>query len=1340
MIDATLVDKTFSAIPSLHPKIGDEETFRRALAFLTSINRIDLSGKSVNANLLNIDSNFSAYLQRNEPAILSLIKEAHNRYSQVGNTPNTPNNQTITETVYEEIEEPNKVISETKIIEKEPVKKQTVKKEDIAIWIARSRKTLAEATGYPEDMLGEDLDLEADLGIDSVQRAEIWGILVNEFELDKEAKPAKIKTLTELATELQKIASPTTEITEQIEQTTEKQANSKEITVTKENLSVWIERSRKTLAHATGYPEDMLGENLDLEADLGIDSVQRAEIWGTLVNEFELDKEARPAKIKTLTELATELLKIASPTTEFTEKVETTTDKEATKQENTTTNGDVSVWIERSRKTLADATGYPEDMLGENLDLEADLGIDSVQRAEIWGTLVNEFELDKEVRPAKIRTLTELATELLKIASPTENNYVQVDKVTEQAETTTKNETTKQENTATNGDISLWIARAKKTLAEATGYPEDMLGENLDLEADLGIDSVQRAEIWGTLVNEFELDKEARPAKIRTLTELATELLKIASPSTKEATKQEDTEEVQGKTKITINKKETDEADANVLFYSNYSKIDENKIEKFDCKKILTIISNENDVRTWNKHFKSIEKQAEVLSITKFLEIKDISKITAEIDSIIILSHNSLLKSKLTGTKLSKKILESTLNLYKVFRKLADFVKKEPVRIICPIAQDGAFGAIDSNFNPQGSFPAGFIRSLQHELPNCKFQLIDAGKTNWKDVISKTVDILLPFHEAGLVNNEWIHPVLMETVPSERIIEPVAKGDLVLVTGGARGIVYKCVAEFAKRTNCKLLLTGRTELPNEKETWLKIAKSDLAQEMMKLEIAMVNEKKITLGDAKRITAKYKTQYELFQNMQELKNNKIDYIYKVCDVQNQKLFSTLIKDTLKKEKIKGIVHGAGVQKSQLFDELTEQAIELTIKTKLEPLFILSEYINFADLKLLFGFGSIAGLFGNSGQSDYALGNDVLACAISSIGKQHNIFAQTIEWTAWTGTGMVSDEEAKRFQEVGLVPLTVKRGVELFLQGVLGSDLPRLSAFNEGAIFTKNREISKEHIPARPKEILTTDNGKKVVFSLDSDLYINQHLVQYKPVVPGTFTTEIFLEALTDKKKRLENITFKRPLWVRDKKLQVEILQKDNKMLLVPQDRPENLKEKALDTLSYATCELGKIVKIDEKKLLNFSQTIKTKLTKLAKENTTPFYSKLDKQFPHILSSGPIFRGVKATIEEKGLYYSYLELTDEAIKMFEISGKFIINPVVADMAIQTAAAWGIERIDVMAIPFGIGKLNVLNKATGREAIVICKEHKIEENRAEMDLVVREIDGKVLFTMDNVVLKTM
>ncbi len=45
------------------------------------------------------------------------------------------------------------------------------------------RSLVSARTGYPADMLGPDLDLEADLSIDSIKRTELVGLLTDQLGL-----------------------------------------------------------------------------------------------------------------------------------------------------------------------------------------------------------------------------------------------------------------------------------------------------------------------------------------------------------------------------------------------------------------------------------------------------------------------------------------------------------------------------------------------------------------------------------------------------------------------------------------------------------------------------------------------------------------------------------------------------------------------------------------------------------------------------------------------------------------------------------------------------------------------------------------------------------------------------------------------------------------------------------------------------------------------------------------------------------------------------------------------------------------------------------------------------
>jgi acyl transferase domain-containing protein/NAD(P)-dependent dehydrogenase (short-subunit alcohol dehydrogenase family)/acyl carrier protein len=1289
MIEATLSSKDINAVPTLHPKIGDQETFRRAKAYLATIGMIALPVSEASPE--PADAAFMDYLNSHEPAVLALLNEARKRFQSGWAPAIAPVAATAARSM-------------AIINAPAPVSKPAaVTAQDISLWVARGKERLSKATGYPIEMLEENLDLEADLGIDSIQRAEIWMSFVKEYGLDENAKPAKIATLAQLAQELAKLSGGG--ISALSEAAPQPAAAS-----TAADLSIWMKRGKDKLSASTGYPIEMLEENLDLEADLGIDSIQRAEIWLALVKEHGLDENARPAKIATLAQLAEELAKL---------------DGGGAQAPHVPTGAivaaDTEIWLQRARQKISASTGYPEDMLGDSLDLEADLGIDSIQRAEIWLALVKEHGLNEEARPQKIASLMQLAQELAKIAGP-EASWQAAD-VAAAADA------------GTSAAFDVWLDRGRKKLSAATGYPEEMLEQGLDLEADLGIDSIQRAEIWLALVKEHGLDENARPAKIATLNQLAEELMKLSGGG------QSDSKSAAGQT-IAAQESIAGAAPVNELFYSSVLPVSKSQMLDFNCKSVLAICHTAKDAKKWEAFFTKLGKQVKAVDAPGFVSLQDsqAASMLEGADTVYILQHEPLHKSSKIGSELASRVLAESHLMYSVFKKMSAGLRAGGQRVVCPVTQDGAFGAGKDSFPLLGSFPAGFIRSLSYEITECKFQIIDCGNAAWADVIARSADILFASIEAGVVSGQWMYPVLSPITKCAHAHQTnLNEGDLVLVTGGARGIVFECVTRLAEKTKCKLLLTGRTDMPQGDEPWLAALPNEIDKLMHQQEIELVKSKKMNLGDAKRYSAQCRSQWEVNYNLCKLKEAGIQVIYEKCDVADFESVRELVKKILANEPIAGIVHGAGVQKSRLFEELAPEAISRTIETKLTPLLAMMEYIDFSQLKFLSAFGSIAGLFGNMGQTDYSLANDALACAVSSISRQYpGMFANTVEWTAWVGTGMATESEAKRFAEMGLNPVTVDAGVDLYDQAVFRAQLPRLAAFNNGAEFASNRQMSVYAVSARPKDRLMLDSSSTVVLRSE-DIYVDQHLVQHQPVVPGTFVTEMILEHLQGSGMQPVQVKFRRPMQVRGAELQLEIVDAGGSLLVLPKDRPE-LEGKALQNLSFAGCGLAKLEPIDQDKLPAVPEKIKKQLLEAGTEVGNLFYEKLDAKFSYVLKSGPIFRGAKATAKDKAAFYGHVYLTDDAMKMAELQGSFCWNPVLADMAIQVAAAWGILDLDVMAIPYEFGQIHILGAATSRDAIVICQAIEQNVDEAKLNITVRDWDGQLIFVMLDVVLKTI
>ncbi len=157
-------------------------------------------------------------------------------------------------------------------------------------------------------------------------------------------------------------------------------------------------------------------------------------------------------------------------------------------------------------RIVGEKTGYPPEMLELGMDLEADLGIDSIKRVEILSSLEDEFPslppADTEVL-AQTRTLKEIVDYMNREASqdaPEINPAAETPLINEpdsnpavQPEISSNSNSNPAHSVADLTEILLEI------VAEKTGYPAEMLEAEMDMEADLGIDSIKRVEILGTM-------------------------------------------------------------------------------------------------------------------------------------------------------------------------------------------------------------------------------------------------------------------------------------------------------------------------------------------------------------------------------------------------------------------------------------------------------------------------------------------------------------------------------------------------------------------------------------------------------------------------------------------------------------------------------------------------------------------------------------------------------------------------------------------------------------------------------------------------------------------------
>ena len=275
---------------------------------------------------------------------------------------------------------------------------------------------IAEQTGYTVDMLEPDLDLEADLGIDTVKQVETFGKITKNFGLTvpEDMQLAELNTIRRIA---DYISSRTTQEDTQGSPTATPDSGAPDAAATQAIDPAGVTARITTLiAEQTGYTEDMLEPELDLEADLGIDTVKQVETFGKITKDFGLavPEDLAMSELNTIQRIADYIAERIEPLADQSPSVPQTSG--AMPESGSTAAPSATTDVTKKIVTLiAEQTGYTEDMLEPELDLEADLGIDTVKQVETFGKITKAFglELPEDLNLGELSTIQKISEFIL---------------------------------------------------------------------------------------------------------------------------------------------------------------------------------------------------------------------------------------------------------------------------------------------------------------------------------------------------------------------------------------------------------------------------------------------------------------------------------------------------------------------------------------------------------------------------------------------------------------------------------------------------------------------------------------------------------------------------------------------------------------------------------------------------------------------------------------------------------------------------------------------------------------------------------------------------------------
>ncbi len=629
-------------------------------------------------------------------------------------------------------------------------------------------------------------------------------------------------------------------------------------------------------------------------------------------------------------------------------------------------------------------TGYPAEMLGLDMDIEAELGIDSIKRVEILSALEEKMPDLPAVSPeimGSLKTLGQIAEFFVG------SNDGQI--ITNRAGDIIQDQHNLVEekiSDPSDNPHNKIVTTMLEVVGRLTGYPVEMLGLDMDIEAELGIDSIKRVEILSTLEEQMPDLPTVSPEIMGTLKTLG-QISEYLSNSSKPAAPREQS----GVAQVTIPSTAAEAAEQNPeasarpdqsLPDSDILEIPRNVVKVVKAPEVsaapLKIAGNKTVFVTEDNTglSENIAEELAKLGINTVKinldGLKDKNQLSEAAGLIIVQDPES--------HKMEQDLKDAFALAKHLAPNLLDAANEGDALFATVSRMDGAFGfkQKETIYPVQGGL-AGLAKTAAIEWENVCCHAIDiaANRSDHRKIASAVVkEILTPGPvEIGL-GSEYRCTLTLESKPYPAGQINLDPDDVVVISGGARGITSAAALTLARHARPCLVLLGRSPNPVAEPLWL----SSLEDEATMKKAILENEfkdKTSSPAEIEKVYKSYMANREISRNLAALKSTGADVHYYSVDIRNFEAVRTIIDAVrLDHGPIAGIIHGAGVLEDRLIIDKTPDQFERVFDTKVRGLKNLVKATRKDSLKYLVVFSSVAARFGNKGQVDYAMANEAL----------------------------------------------------------------------------------------------------------------------------------------------------------------------------------------------------------------------------------------------------------------------------------------------------------------------------------------------------------------------------
>jgi NAD(P)-dependent dehydrogenase (short-subunit alcohol dehydrogenase family)/acyl carrier protein len=845
-------------------------------------------------------------------------------------------------------------------------------------------------------------------------------------------------------------------------------------------LSILLE----VVSEKTGYPPEMLDPAMQLDADLGIDSIKRVEILSALQERLPGAPAVGPEHLGSLRTLQDIVDFLAGG--DSIEPAEVATGP-ATEPAGDPAGQVRSVLLE----VVSEKTGYPAEMLDPAMQLDADLGIDSIKRVEILSALQERLPGAPAVGPEQLGTLRTLQDISEFLAGP-------VTSVQAVADVTTG---------TGNGGVDAVRSALLEVVSEKTGYPAEMLDPAMQLDADLGIDSIKRVEILSALQERLPDAPAVGPEQLGTLRTLQDIVDFLAEDSRRvRETHRDSTTREDGAFHAPYNvpapaaPNPAEPAAVQRLVVESVRLPDSSPGETFalraggevwvadDGGGLAAALAERLAQKGYRPRVVGWDEADAVAGPERLDGLVLVAPRSGEGDRLV---RDAFRWLRLTGPGLRRAGREAGALAVTVCRL------------------DGAFGARDLADHPEPALGglAGLIKTAGHE---------------WPEVRCKAIDLDPRFGDAGAVFEELFRPGPVEVgltpegrnapalrpapIPPDRSLTPaLGAGDLVVITGGARGVTAEVAVALSEAFRPTLLLLGRSPSPQAEPDWLAPLRGEAEIKRALAARANGHGTPQLVGEQFRALAANR---EVLRNLGRIEAAGARAVYRAVDVRD----AGAVRDAVAEARaalgpVRGLVHGAGVLADRRIDDQTDAQFAEVYATKVAGLRNLLGAAGDDELKALVLFSSSTARFGRAGQVAYAAANEALnKYARREARRRPGCRVVAVNWGPWDG-GMVTPSLKPLFasEGIGLIPLA--DGARYLVREIAAAEPERpaeVVVLGEGSAVPSTPSPAAEPSPKAEPPALTTVFERPL--DLDALPVLRSHVIDGRAVLPMALMVE------------------------------------------------------------------------------------------------------------------------------------------------------------------------------------------------------------------------------------------